>query len=171
MPAESSKRAALSEKEPAARSRPGAFTQSLPRNAALFVVIYASSEPLRVIKSPGFESQLCCQLAEWPWAGHVASGAQVAVVCRRWELDDLGELSGLRVPRVREKPGVWDWQWGQMRVLEGECVPRRGEWQHGEGGEGWGWAGGSPAPVGGECRVCPAEGTRPLNLSHVALGR
>ena len=81
MPADSSKWAALSEKEPAARSRPGTFTQSLPRNAAPFVVIYASSEPLRVIKSPGFESQLCCQLVEWPWAGPVASGAQVAVIC------------------------------------------------------------------------------------------
>ena len=35
-----------------------------------------------------------------------------------------------------------------MRVLEGECVPRRGERQDGEGGEGWGRAGGSPVPVG-----------------------
>lgn len=80
VPAESSKRAALSEKGPAARSSPGAFSHFLPRSASPFVLIHTSSEPLRVIKSPGFESQLCCQLAEQPWAGHVASGAQVAVV-------------------------------------------------------------------------------------------
>lgn len=63
------------------------------------MLIYASSESLRVVKSLGFVSQLCCQLAEWPWVGHVASGAQVAIICQRRELDEILEgFSSFPVP-------------------------------------------------------------------------
>lgn len=44
----------------------------------ILVLGYVSSEPLRAIKSLGFWSQLCCQLAEWPWAGCMASGVWIA---------------------------------------------------------------------------------------------
>lgn len=65
---------------------------SIPaQKCSAFPARYASSEPLRAVKSPGFEPQLCCRLAGWPWAGHVASGAQGAVICRRRELGAISE--------------------------------------------------------------------------------
>lgn len=69
------------DRRPGVRQWPEAFTlnscpemQPLPAHLCVIRVI-------KVIKSFGFASQLRCQLAEWPWASHMASGAQVAVVC------------------------------------------------------------------------------------------
>lgn len=77
---------------PGAGRWPEAFTlKSCPGRQSI-LLIYASSESLRIIKSLGFVSQLCCQLAKWPWANHVASGAQVALICRRRELDGILEV-------------------------------------------------------------------------------
>lgn len=50
----------------------------LAQSCSPFVLICASSDSLKVIKNLGFVSQLSCQLAEWPWASHMAAGTQVA---------------------------------------------------------------------------------------------
>lgn len=95
---------------PGSRQWPAASTlSSCPETQPLCAHVCVS-ESLRVIRSLGFVSQVCCQLAEWPWASHVASGPQVALICQRRDLDETSEgLSRFPVPRVYEKAKVWDW--------------------------------------------------------------
>lgn len=76
-------------------------------------------------------------------------------------------LSSLPVPCIREKPGVWDWQWGLMRLL------KRGRHQA-RGAAARGRTEGAPRCLcGGECRgeahLCP-RGDAALELEPHGSG-
>ena len=81
---------------------------------------------------------------------------------------DLRGLSSLPVACVHEKPGGWDWQWGLIRLLKRVRHQARGAAARGR-------MEGLPGACGGvsvgEKHGSAPEGTRPLNLSRVALGR
>lgn len=81
---------------------------------------------------------------------------------------NLRGLFSLPVPCVCEKPGVWDWQWGLMRLLKRVRHQARGEAARGR-------MEGAPRCLWGvsvrEKHGSAPEGMRPLNLSHMALGR
>lgn len=80
---------------------------------------------------------------------------------------NLRGLFSLPVPCVCEKPGVWDWQWGLMRLLKRVHHQARGEAVRGrmEGAPRCLWGGECP----GEARVCP-RGDAALELEPRGSG-
>lgn len=107
----------------------------LVQRCSPIVFIGASSELLMVIKSLGLVSQLSCQLAEWPWASHLAASTQVASSVKGGSrMNPVGPFPAPRFHTSVNNPRDGMDRGASWNFLQ-EYEPGRGKQQHGEGGE------------------------------------